>query len=161
MSADCDRMLTHATGESPFSRVIVLDYYDGPTSGAVWCQNCMAAGIIDLLAWDDQHHVRVFSLACLPEKDFGELIDACSGTGPPQWTVWVPIWKFESESARIAAERRVDEVLSRATAPTLVFASPASLQTILAAREVTPEELGTVEDWFAFLGLVTERTSRG
>ncbi len=142
-----------AESKCPFSRIIALDYYDGPISGAAQCAQCSAEYRFEMLAWDDSQDVRIYSLAPLPPQSVAQLTAALSETGPPSWPVWVPIWKFVSEGIGEAVGQEVQRILDRAGSVELVIASEDSLATIMSAKQVTGERIAMTMDWFSFLNL--------
>ncbi len=148
-----DTLVACTEGKSPFTKMIALDYYDGPTFGLLWDHRRSAAYKFDMLDWDDHHRVRVFSLAELPEGAFDRVAEACATTGPPAWPIWVPNWQFESDASRDAANRVVDAVLEQASRPHAVVAAEDLLDTILRARRTADQDLAAGQDWFALLGL--------
>ena len=53
--------------------IVILDYYDGPTSGALLSLARNTAYRIVMLDWDDNHNVRIFGLAPLSPANFEKL----------------------------------------------------------------------------------------
>jgi hypothetical protein len=148
---------------APFSRVVGLNYDDGPTSGvaeSVDHTSCYRFELLDELPdWDEGNDIRVFSLAALPPGSFDSLLHVCPGSGPATSPVWVPIWKFDSPAAQETAEQAVQRILDRAAPPEAVIATDASLSTVIARRPVTDDDLRQVKDWFGFLGLARPKSA--
>jgi hypothetical protein len=151
---------------SPFTRIIALDFYDGPTGGVLQCAACGAVYQFDMLDWDDDHAVRVIRLASLPPGSLEACVQALGQPEPPRWPVWVPSRQaLPSEEAREAADRAVASVLAHARLAELVVAWAGYGERILAARRMPASELqgvpdwfsaedpGQLRDWFTFLGL--------
>jgi hypothetical protein len=143
--------------EQPFSRVVALGYYDGPTSGVAECRACLACYRFELLDelpdWDAGDDLRVFSLAPLSPEAFERLVNASPGSEAARWPLWVPRWEFASEAERQEADRTVQQVLDSAPPPCQAIATRDNLSEVVACRRVTSEELASVRDWVAFLGL--------
>lgn len=141
-------------GRNPFSRMVVLDYYDGPVSGAAQCPSGPAFQF-EMLAWDDRQDTRVFSLAALPPENFERLTEALSRFGEPRWPVWAPNWG-EASQENETLEREVERLLNRAEAPEWIAAwRDLEGDGLLAARQVSPRLLDppNASDWFSVLGL--------
>ncbi len=138
---------------SPFSRILALGFYDGPTSGVLQCSTCSAVYKFDMLDWDDDHEVRIFRLAPVPPDSLDRCVSILAAAGPPRWPVWVPSrQQLPSEEAREAADRSVQQVLDRSGPPDLVVAWRGYGETVLAARRMSAEELSGVPDWFSLEG---------
>ncbi len=154
----CEDPICLSGGRSPFTKLIVFDYYDGPLGGMTQCELCGSVYRFDSPeeAWDFKHgsyEVRIFTLSRLPHDSFRLIVDAIPEMGPPSWPVWVPLWNFASEARREAADRVVDAVRSRAAQPHLVVAAIDLSEKILRAKRVTPDEIIAIDDWAAFVGL--------
>ena len=154
----------HVTVEvAPFSRVVGLGYYDGPTDGvaeSVDHTTCYRFELLDELPdWDKGNDIRVFSLAALPPGSLDALLHVCPGSEHATAPVWVPIWKFDSTAAQETAKREVQRILDRAAPPEAVIATDASLSTVIARRSVTDDDLRRVKDWFGFLGLARPKSA--
>jgi hypothetical protein len=161
----------------PFTRILALGWYDGPTGGVAECVHCGGAYLFEMLDWDDWQDVRIFGLAPLPAGSFEALVSACPKSSPPRWPVWSPLWVFPSEDEREEAERQVRGIEQSAGRPDLVAAWEDDQEGVLAARMLAEEDLPEVKailarggaanspaggsetprDWFAFLGLERKR----
>src|SRR6266487_451287 len=84
---------------SPFTKVLALGYYDGPTNGVLQCGDGGQVYKFDLIEgpfsteeglWD----MRVFALAPLPGSALARLAEGYSSFWAPRWPLWVPIWSF-------------------------------------------------------------------
>jgi hypothetical protein len=144
------------SSSSPFSRMVELDYYDGPVSGALQCRVCLATYRFEMLDWDDKQEVRIFSLAPLPQDAFAQVVredaEFPKGSLPPEWD-------------REAAYQKLKRLLDEAGPVELVIAWRRSDGKVLTARRVGEAERGDIRsgapweadrpsrDWFGFLGL--------
>lgn len=141
-------ILTNA--QSPFSKIVALGFYDGPTSGVLQCGTCSATYRFDMLDWDVDHEVRIFRLARLPEDSLVRCVNVLAQSRQPQWPVWVPSrWDLPSDEARQEADRELQRILQSAEPAELVVAWAGYGEKILAARKVPAAELADVADWFA------------
>lgn len=149
-------------GRNPFSRMIILDYYDGPMSGAAQCPSGLAFRF-EMLAWDDRQDTRVFSLTPLPPGRFAALTVTLSRLGEPRWPVWAPNWDGVSQDGE-PLEREVERALDGTQAPEWVVAwHDLERDGLLAARRVGSEDRNGAfvqlsdqqadRDWFTVLGL--------
>jgi hypothetical protein len=164
--ASCIRRRIVSIGDqSPFTRLIAFDFWDGPRDGVLWSEPCEASVRFDFLDWDRGHKLRIFSLAVLPRAAFSQVADLCraAATGPPsdarqQW--WV-IWQFPSPDAQRQVEKQLDGILAQASAPFAVVAARDLLHPIIALRDVAGLEIAAIaqglgssrSDWFTYLGL--------
>jgi hypothetical protein len=146
----CRRPATLTNARSPFSKVLALGFYDGPTSGLLQCETCSAVYYFDMLDWDDDHEVRVFRLAPLPPNSLEECAAAFARTEAPQWPVWV-LWVRTSPPAEVreAVDTEVQQILQEAGPAELLIAWTGYGERILAATKVPAEELQGVPDWFS------------
>jgi hypothetical protein len=133
--------------------VIVLGYVDGPTHGILECGTTGATYKFDILERDD---VRFYSLAPLPQDSVADFVRLLGPYQQPRWPVWCPLWSFPSESVRKELEHETDRVLARAGPVEWIVAAEELSQDILAARRLTADDLRSVTDWHAFLGLGCE-----
>lgn len=149
----CRELPSLVDAASPFARIVALGYYDGPTSGVAECEHCPESYRFDMLAWDVQQDVRVYSLSALPPNSVAELVKCIPAPNPPHWPVWVPTWRFGSREKEEETQRQVARVLSRAGPVLFVIASEDLAASILRAKQATPDDLTSVTDWFSFVGL--------
>jgi hypothetical protein len=146
----CQQLPSPPGSRSPFSRILALGFYDGPTAGILQCGTCGAVYRFDMLDWDDNQEVRVFRLAALPPGSLEEAIRVFEKAGPPRWPVWIPMRSaFPSEEAAQEADRAVGRLLDRAETARWVVAWSGYGERIVAARGVGPEELAGATDWFS------------
>lgn len=104
--------------QSPVSRIIALGWYDGPTEGILQIGATGANYRFQMIDEDGRGAAgldpRVFRLYALPPDAFDSIIAAIDSPQEPRWPVWAPIWKFPTEEVRIAAERKIDEIMALA-----------------------------------------------
>ncbi|MDQ2686725.1 MAG: hypothetical protein M3Y28_02545 [Armatimonadota bacterium] len=119
-------------GRNPFSRMFVLDYYDGPVSGVAQCPSGHAF-------------------------QFERLTETLSRFGEPRWPVWVPNWG-EAPQENETLERDVNHLQNGAKGPEWIVAwRDLEGDGLLAARRASVRLLDspTAPDWFSVLGLAT------
>lgn len=167
----CQNPEALSNSDSSFTKIIALDFYDGPTGGILQCEACQTVYQFDMLDWDDHHQVRVFRLRVLPESNWNKSLQALGQAEPkPRWPVWVPC-KWPSEHAREEANRKLSKILAQAKPAELLVAWLGYGERILAARKFSPKDLDmepawfTVDDkskfrdWFPLLGLSKEKAN--
>ena len=100
--------------------------------------------------------MRIFILAALPSQSFARLVDTLARIEAPKWPVWMPSRASSQGQLLQIVNKEVNVIVSAASHPSLVVASSALLEKISVAREVTTEQINTVQDGFSFLGLVKQ-----
>lgn len=146
----CEHLQHTATFASPLARIIVVEWHDGPVTGAAVCGECGAELAFRMAAWDDEQTMRVYTLADLPKGQFEKLLNIFGVAGQPNWPVWWPA-HFPSENERDRAWRRAQSLLASAAAPTCVVATEALESTILKSSPLpSGEEMPTSLDRTAF-----------
>jgi hypothetical protein len=141
---------------SPFTKVLALGYYDGPTNGLLQAGDegpVYKFDVLDELWNPEDQDLRVFSLAPVPSNSLTELTSLYSQFLVPHWPLWVPLWDFPTKEIQQEMERVTEEALGRAGLIGWVIASTDLLGTVHAARAVSPEEFARITDWFSFLGI--------
>jgi hypothetical protein len=96
--------LTNRGGSIPFTRMLMLDYYDGPGRAITFCDVCGQAFLAILIDWNSDHSLRVFSLARVPAEIVDELLAIFPET--PRWPLWFP-------SQLIAPTQKTREALEK------------------------------------------------
>jgi hypothetical protein len=134
----CRSLETGYSGESPFARLISLDFYDGPTAGVVECGSCGSSLAFQLLGWDAMQDGRVFLLQYLPTGSFVECERACPGA--PAYPSWCPRWHFPDEESRIRAESAIAAIQASAHLPGILVHSTSPLATVESSARL-PEGL--------------------
>jgi len=127
---------------------VALGYSDGPTNGILECEG--DGYKFDMLDGDD---LRFYSLAPLPPDSVADFVRTLAPFQQPRWPVWCPLWSFSSETIRQNVEQETDRILGRAGPVEWVVATEDLHGEIVAARRLRADKLGTVKDWYAFLGL--------
>jgi len=135
----CDREF-EGPMTSPFAKIIVLGYYDGPISGLLQCADCPTAYRFELIAWDSNQDNRVFSLAEVDSDVFESVIHTLASVQEPKWPIWVVDWKFESTTEEKRIHDSIDRALEKASTAKLVIATPHIAKDITMCREITDEE---------------------
>ena len=102
---------------SPISRLIALDWYDGPTEGVLQLGDSGPIFRFQMLderiGSPENEDVRVYGLYPLPVESIDRLVELLSPTHTPNWPVWWPIWKFPSDDVRLGIEKQTDEIMSQ------------------------------------------------
>jgi hypothetical protein len=126
-------LATAKPGKSPFARLVAFQLYDGPVSGLVDCTVGDEMFLFRLLAWDDGHHDRVFSLAPVHLDHAISLISDLSKLDKPSWPEW---WLDAGGDANIdaAMERLIHSAWQRAGSTCAVVLSPELLREVKAVR---------------------------
>ena len=150
----CSNLATFPGAKSPFSKLVVLGYYDGPTAGLLQCEVCSTAYRFEMLDidpdWDEGLDVRIFSLSQLSPGSFEELIEICENFfGIPDWPIWVIIWNFSSEAEENQVFRKIQEIENRVINRQIIVAALDLSKEIIVAKEM---------DWFSLLGLFRRTT---
>lgn len=164
----CQDMLSLRQSATPFSKMIVLEWFDGPVSGIVRCNQCQSTYKFDMLTWDINgqydyaewdagKEIRIFTLAPLDRGVFEQLVDVLSQTrGAPTWPLWFCYFNraFSSEEAQKRLTEQLNQVLNSVRPPSFVIASHDLLQEILRVKEVSASDLAELQkdNWFSFLG---------
>ncbi|HKI37454.1 MAG TPA: hypothetical protein VKA46_36705 [Gemmataceae bacterium] len=105
---------------SPVTRVLALGYYDGPTEGVL--QVGPSGGVYRFAMTDEfpgegtnDTDLRSFTLSPLPPGSLDALVDllakALALSLLPDWSVWVPVWRFPSSAIQKEVEGQVDGLL--------------------------------------------------
>src|SRR5262245_35605360 len=118
---------------SPFTKLLVLDYYDGPTDGVVLADEGSRSYRFQMLAGDGEtHDVRIVRLAPLPPDGLAGLVEVYALYEPVRWPFWFLSWHeglYEED----------EPLLAQAGPVKWVVATDDLLGQILAAKPVTPE----------------------
>jgi hypothetical protein len=141
---------------SPFTKLLGLGYYDGPTNGLLLegqDGRVYKFDLLDELYNSEGIDLRIFSLAALPSEAFDQLVDALCRYKTPHWPVWVPIWQFPTPDVREAIDRVTNQVLQQAGAIQWVVAAFDLLEEIVAARPASVHNVEQEKDWFSFLSV--------
>lgn len=74
---------------SPFSRMLITNYYDGPIEGFVECHTCGRLYAFRKLAWDEDQDLRIFGLAPL-DDDYDTVCTLLGAQGDSKTAAIVP-----------------------------------------------------------------------
>jgi hypothetical protein len=170
-TACCQNLENLRDTASPFTKIIALDWYDGPTGGILQCQNCQAVYQFDMLDWD-YHQVRIFRLRSLPEESWTQIVALLEQAGfSPSWPVWFQR-KWPSEKAREITDKKIKKILGQVKPAEVVVAWLGYGEKLLATKKIPSkdlekepvwfdvEDLSEVRDWFSLLGLTRGRDYR-
>jgi hypothetical protein len=143
---------------APFSKKLILGYRDGALAGVMQCGHCEEVYRFDFLDWGKGRETRIVSLAPLPATSFGRLIELITQAqnAAPEWPFWCPVWEFPTEAAKTLADVALWQILKTAGPPQLIIAIDPWIKQVRAARDITPEQIQTVPDWFACLNVSRE-----
>lgn len=97
---------------SPFDRLVIVEWHDGPVSGVAACSECSEEYAFKMLAWDREQRSRIFALAAAPPGSVAALVRIFAKAGEPKWPVWWPAM-FPTEVDRSNAWVKAQEVLDR------------------------------------------------
>lgn len=98
-------------------RLLILGYYDGAEDGIVQLAEAGPHYRFDWLNSElqpDSVDRRTYSLRPFPQKAFEELVRLIGAYRPPEWPVWFPIWKFDSEAIRHEVNEGTEQLLALA-----------------------------------------------
>jgi hypothetical protein len=100
---------------SPISRVIALDWYDGPTGGLLEVRggSVYRFVMLDERQEMDSVDLRVYGLYPLPADTLTHLADAIAPHITPRWPVWCPHWQFPTDEIRRTVEAKTDDIVKR------------------------------------------------
>jgi hypothetical protein len=150
----CRDLARSSKGRSPFDRVVVLGWYDGPTDGLVRYGDCKRIYRFEMLdSVDEDGMIRVYSLAPLPTDTMDRFVEALSPFMKPNWPIWAPIWKFPTEDDRIRVDRAVDDLIAKVGGPEFVVVTSGLLDEVLDVKPVGANEADQVHDWVSWMGL--------
>ena len=154
--------------KSPFSKQIILYFYDGTLSSVLQCASCQRSFLSQIIDWDSNFDRRVFALHPLPAGVFEQVCCLFThGDQQPKWPDWLP-----SSSSDEGNERAMDEalatLLSTAAPPCVLVLTDRYIRRILAWRVPEAEVIEEIRqsigdpiqdvatptptrDWFAYL----------
>jgi hypothetical protein len=132
-------------------RLIAFEYYDGPTEGIVDLGSDVGAYCFKVMAMDVERELRVLKLKHLSSDRFDAIVTMISvSLGPPKWPIWVPLWEFTTDEARLDAESTIDGMCSSGTTITAVLCND-TLQTCFSARGLDETTASGLLDWLSFV----------
>jgi len=143
-AGNCCRLIDDlaTSEESPFKRMVVTDYYDGPLAGLLECSRCGACFGFRMLDWDDLQNRRIYALSPTPAS-FDEI---CREVGLPVSVEQHTLIGAEDLAAAAALER----ALFGTTHARYVVATRDLRSVIDVWKRSSADE---ARDWFDMLGL--------
>ncbi len=139
----CEHIESASAERSPFGKMLVTGFYDGPTDGFVECRHCGRAYAFRKLAWDDEQDVRIYGLAPLEQPLESIRLEALKlPESDDPVTVVPPLAEEQQQAVERLAARPVHYVVAAVNLR----------RGIMAAKPLEQEDVGE-RDWFAWLGL--------
>ena len=139
----CEHVQSASSDQSPFGKMLVTGFYDGPTDGFVECLRCGRAYAFRMLAWDEEQDVRVYGLAALDESLRSIRVEELRLPELDEPVTLVPpVGEQEQQAIERLAARPVQYVV----------AAVSLLRGVLAGKSVDSGDTSE-RDWFAWLGL--------
>jgi len=102
---------------SPLTKTIIVDWYDGPTSGFFQEVEPVEDWAFRLISWSKSRRVRLFALARLPVGSFAKALDILERYSTPRWPVWVI-----SSNVDGVSNATIDQLILSGESPTQVTA---------------------------------------
>lgn len=153
---------------SPFSQMIVLGWFDGPTDGLVICGSCGRSykfavlasdgGSYDFSAWDEGHELTIFGLSEFTKEQFDIVFSALADGRTPTWPIWFIGSHNDPENFEMQSlsDNKALETFWQIGDPSLALAIHMGdmLTEILRARHVSLDAFLEVSGdlWFELLG---------
>ena len=123
---------------SVFDKLLMLDWYDGYTSGLAVRSSYPQSFRFELLSWDGQQDTRVFALSEFDLAEFENVVNLLNQSESVKWPIWCPAWPRDTqELTRLNSQ--LNEFLVRAKTPESAIATDSMFKTILAAKVLTPQ----------------------
>lgn len=142
----CKNVKEDAVARSPFGKLLILDWYDGPARGIMICDGCGLSYHFVMLDWNKRHNVRLFGLCALPPRALDDILAFFGEV--PDWPIWMPsTLRNPSDEVRSALDAFVKPILANAGPPWLVV-SWEDCKTV-SARRVPGSLAARFADWFA------------
>jgi len=147
--------------KSPFSRQLVVDFYDGTFTALVECGVCGRTYSCFIIDSDKKLKTRIFTLRPVEANALNKLtrLDIKAGA-KPTGTYWVP-QKAPAEIGETLYQQ-ASEILNSAGTPEWVIAANPYIDTIFAVKRVPDELVADVNasikrngafDWMSFFGI--------
>lgn len=148
--------------ESPFSRIIITDWYDGLVNGLLECRSCRRGMSCSLAAWSISTDMSIWACGTLPARSFSQAWEAALKVRQPNTAnVWVHIGCATDESRRLS--RQFSSLLNAAAMPGWLIAGKAIPGECFAVGELWPQDASLLrpadvetvaarpEEWFRTL----------
>jgi hypothetical protein len=127
MTTDATRALIHIPlSEIVVSRLVALDWYDGPREGFIELTNPPSSWFFRAYAAhssQDDLDDLLFLFAPLPDGVLDNVAGVLSALEGPRGPQWVPDWRFPGPAEQQAADQRISEIIASAGAPEVVIRS--------------------------------------
>ncbi len=144
-------------------KMVISDWYDGPSTGILICDRCMRAYHFVLVDWDRSHSRRVFVLQRLPD-DTVSLLSRLVGESPV-WPLWFPNkFKHPADADQPILDAWQD-VIESAEAPCAAILWDVKSWKAILARRIEHQSANYAQylldqdsttasvDWFVYLGV--------
>jgi hypothetical protein len=97
-------------------RVLIFDYYDGALSGVLEADTGEVFQFSSLAEPEElvRQNYRAYRLRPLPNDALDRLVALIEPHAQLRWPVWMPVWKFTDEAARLDVEARIEALLEQA-----------------------------------------------
>ncbi len=146
--------------KAPFSRQLVVDFYDGTLTALVECGVCGRTYSCFMIDSDRKLAKRIFTLRPIAPDALTKLIALDERAGAkPTWPYWVPQVPIEIGRTLFP---EATEMLNSAGAPEWLIAAKPYIDTIFAVKRVPDELVADVNasiklngafDWMSFFGI--------
>jgi hypothetical protein len=131
---------------SPFSGVVSIGYYDGPTDGLLWSASTDGLFKFCLLDWDDGQDRRVYGISHAQGITLDDAIRVLSRGAAPTWPVWLVPGPLD------AAATDFLQRLARVGRPVALIVTLDLLGPINLWRDVAADTVFQKKDWLTPLG---------
>lgn len=134
-------------------QAIVLDWYDGPREGLCALASPGGEFLFELLGErpnPDDLDDRLFLIREIPDGTVDALVADIQELGSPGGPVWVPVWRFRTESARERVEQRLRQIQTDARPISLVVSTRDLKRFLECWRAAPPPHAGL---WSALSGI--------
>lgn len=129
----CQESANSSEVVSPFGRVLVWDWYDGPISCAACCRICESTYVLEMVDWSEDHPTRAYAARPLPRSAFNRMVQLASAEESSHWPIWVPGSGGPAEDEG-ALYRTLTNEAGRAEAPVALVALDFTHHLLRAAR---------------------------
>ncbi len=103
-------------------QAIVFGWYDGVTDGVATSKGQRRSYRFQLLSWDAEQEMRVYSLTKLNTGSFKTIANLLASIEPPHWPFWVVHWPEASERTK-GLEAKLEPLLKSDSLPEFIIAS--------------------------------------
>lgn len=138
--------------KSPFTKIIIFGYYDGPTAGIAYCNNCAIFYRFEMIGWDDYQAVRIYMLLPLESNDYIYIEQLLSSLELPKWPVWFPNLNLPTKEKLERVFLKIDQLLEKVKSPFYVIASP-DLSNIIFSISTANGREKILQEWQKSLSL--------